>query len=631
MSDVDEVQERLDALDIQQKLHVFDIHTEHNLHPPQDALPRLSDQIVAFLRDNGEDTDAVLRRPALKPAVTHNSFPFTDYFISSSHNTYLLTAQILGTSSEEAYTHVLSRGCRCVEIDVWPSKSGPIVTHGYTLSISVPFAKVCRAIGSFLDNTYGPYNPDAKSGLDFPVLVSLECHVPLAEQGELVRIMKEAWGDRLVQGPLEGVDDEWITPKDLEGRIVVMVEYYPPPLIRRSGTSSSITEEEDSSKPKRKWSLWRSDDTSSSSESSDDESSGEDIYDDEGGAKSLWPFGRKKKPTEEPADGEAEIEKCPKISDDLADLGYYARSMKPAKGWLSQRFSDVPHIMINISESACSKLLSAIAEHKHKHAEHEHSHTIRLPSPLTSLIHHSSHHLRRIFPRGTRIMSSNLDPSKFWRSGSQVVSLNWQKYDKGVQMNEGLFVGTHGWVLKPEHMRKKRGLDFDDGAHAQSPPQPNLKLKGHVVGVSSMPAPNGRSGKSFEAYIRTELLYHHEAYPAPTEGDGEVSAAAKSTSLENVLLRWKSKSIKVQHHPELGADGVWNETWEWEYERDELAFIRLLIYEDEFGKDDRVSTFCSPVERLVTGEWLAVRLMNKKGKDVGTTALVKFELEQVDL
>jgi phosphatidylinositol phospholipase C delta len=54
-----------------------------------------------------------------------------------------------------------------------------------------------------------------------------------------------------------------------------------------------------------------------------------------------------------------------------------------------------------------------------------------------------------------------------------------------------------------------------------------------------------------------------------------------------------------------------------------------LIYEDEFGKDDRVSTFCSPVERLVTGEWLAVRLMNKKGKDVGTTALVKFELEQL--
>lgn len=86
-------------------------------------------------------------------------------------------------------------------------------------------------------------------------------------------------------------------------------------------------------------------------------------------------------------------------------------------------------------------------------------------------------------------------------------------------------------------------------------------------------------------------------------------------------------TIKVDHDPELGADGLWDETWEWEYVRDELAFIRLLIYEDEFGKDDRISTFCSPVERLVLGEWLIVRLLNKKGKDVGTTALVKFELD----
>ena len=58
-----------------------------------------------------------------------------------------------------------------------------------------------------------------------------------------------------------------------------------------------------------------------------------------------------------------------------------------------------------------------------------------------------------------------------------------------------------------------------------------------------------------------------------------------------------------------------------------MAFVRLLVYEDEFGKDDRISTFCSPVDRLVLGEWLLVRLMNTKGKDIGTTALVKFELD----
>lgn len=126
--------------------------------------------------------------------------------------------------------------------------------------------------------------------------------------------------------------------------------------------------------------------------------------------------------------------------------------------------------------------------------------------------------------------------------------------------------------------------------------------------------------------MKSELFYHREV-DTPLSDEEAAAASTKTTSLEEVILRWKSKTVKVQHDPELGADGFWNETWEWEYVRDELAFVRLLIYEDEFGKDDRISTFCSPIERLVLGEWLIVRLLNKKGKDVGTTALVKFELE----
>ena len=35
-------------------------------------------------------------------------------------------------------------------------------------------------------------------------------------------------------------------------------------------------------------------------------------------------------------------------------------------------------------------------------------------------------------------------------AGSQVAALNWQRYDKGVQINEAMFVGSGGWVLKPD-------------------------------------------------------------------------------------------------------------------------------------------------------------------------------------
>ena len=45
--------------------------------------------------------------------------PLTDYYISSSHNTYLLSNQLTGESSVIAYLNAIELGCRCVEIDLW--------------------------------------------------------------------------------------------------------------------------------------------------------------------------------------------------------------------------------------------------------------------------------------------------------------------------------------------------------------------------------------------------------------------------------------------------------------------------------------------------------------------------------
>jgi phosphatidylinositol phospholipase C delta len=89
--------------------------------------------------------------------------------------------------------------------------------------------------------------------------------------------------------------------------------------------------------------------------------------------------------------------------------------------------------------------------------------------------------MRRVYPKGLRITSSNLRPHIFWGAGSHVVALNWQTYDSGMQINEAMFVGTPGWVMKPDWMRIP-----GSGDHAAS--ERRMKIHGKIVGVCNCKA-----------------------------------------------------------------------------------------------------------------------------------------------
>nr|CAB3264927.1 1-phosphatidylinositol 4,5-bisphosphate phosphodiesterase beta-1 [Phallusia mammillata] len=63
----------------------------------------------------------------------------------------------------------------------------------------------------------------------------------------------------------------------------------------------------------------------------------------------------------------------------------------------------------------------------------------------------------RIYPKGTRMDSSNYMPQVFWNAGCQFVALNFQMLDLPMQLNMALFEfnGASGYLIKPDHMRLK--------------------------------------------------------------------------------------------------------------------------------------------------------------------------------
>lgn len=124
-------------------------------------------------------------------ALTDRHHPLTEYFISSSHNTYLMAHQLYGSSSAVAYETALKAGSRCVEIDAWDDDDHPEepkVTHGYTLTSSIPFRNVCETIRDVYDREMT--EPVLDSGYRAaPILLSLENHCGNHGQLRLVEIM----------------------------------------------------------------------------------------------------------------------------------------------------------------------------------------------------------------------------------------------------------------------------------------------------------------------------------------------------------------------------------------------------------------------------------------------------------
>uniref|UniRef100_A0AAY5EZM7 1-phosphatidylinositol 4,5-bisphosphate phosphodiesterase n=1 Tax=Electrophorus electricus TaxID=8005 RepID=A0AAY5EZM7_ELEEL len=388
--------------------------------------------LMGFGKFLGGDENAVVP-PERFDIMDDMNQPLSHYFINSSHNTYLTVGQLTGPSSVEMYRQVLLTGCRCVELDCWkgrPPDEEPIITHGFTMTTEIPFKEVIEAIAESAFKT-SPY----------PVILSFENHVDSTrQQAKMADYCRSIFGDALLIEPLEKYPlvpgQPLPSPQELMGKILIKNKkkhehrtWNGGSVRRRPGEGA----EEQALPPngQRPCSLvlmcWR-------------------FF-----CSFLWwfvYFGEDRGDGESDEEEEEELVTDPKKH--LSDEGT-AYSEVNATEEMSTLVNYIEPVKFKSFEVATRENkyfeMSSFVETKGMDA---------LKNSPIEFVEYNKKQLSRIYPKGTRVDSSNYMPQLFWNVGCQMVALNFQTLDLPMQLNMGVFEynSRSGYLLKPEFMRR---------------------------------------------------------------------------------------------------------------------------------------------------------------------------------
>ncbi|XP_066215686.1 1-phosphatidylinositol 4,5-bisphosphate phosphodiesterase beta-3 isoform X1 [Saccopteryx leptura] len=426
--------------------------------PNQQFLERDQMSMEGFSRYLGGEENGILPLEALDLSADMTQ-PLSAYFINSSHNTYLTAGQLAGTSSVEMYRQALLWGCRCVELDVWkgrPPEEEPFITHGFTMTTEVPLKDVLEAIAETAFKT-SPY----------PVILSFENHVDSAkQQAKMAEYCRSIFGDALLIDPLDkyplapGVPLP--SPQDLMGRILVKNKKrhrpstgVPSSSVRKrplEQSNSALSESSAATEPSSPQL------GSPSSDSCPGLSNGEEMGLEKPSLeprKSLGDEGPQRGPDLGPADREDEEE------DEDEEEQTDPKKPTTDEGTASSEVNATEEMstLVNYIEPVKFKSFEA-ARKRSKWFEMSSFVETKAMEQLTKspmeFVEYNKQQLSRIYPKGTRVDSSNYMPQLFWNVGCQLVALNFQTLDVAMQLNAGVFEynGRSGYLLKPEFMRR---------------------------------------------------------------------------------------------------------------------------------------------------------------------------------
>lgn len=190
----------------------FAFTSQHALAPDLNRINK--DQFEAFLLANENDAFDPMKEELDEKNMNR---PISEYFINSSHNTYLIGDQYKSASSVEMYSNALYRGARCLELDIWDGgKSSlgipnPVVWHGGTLTTKINFVDIIKTIKVFLN-----FHPDT-----YPIILSFENHCSIPYQQFMAEQLTEILGASLYVPNEASLFGKLPSPNSLRGMVVI--------------------------------------------------------------------------------------------------------------------------------------------------------------------------------------------------------------------------------------------------------------------------------------------------------------------------------------------------------------------------------------------------------------------------